>query len=252
MSTATPALGRVENGMAHIVQDALSWAAGDVDSAVAEARRCKTIRQWHKQLQRRIGGTAFGTSLIPGLHGFGIGLELPCLFTLMARGAIGTGALLGAAIDAETDLLAIFGLWSGAIHKNTLAAAQGGAVFVNYEGGAIITSSLAHPAYGAKVLALGLKLGVQAVSADLGGVAGKVAGSSAGPVSVMMQPAIRTLLAKISAKASGQIGAKVAAGFAPVLGAAISGGISYHVLAKFFAAAKSYYEHKIVDTSTPV
>jgi hypothetical protein len=248
MSTASLVLGHtIDHRMTEILHDSVSRVISETESAAAEAREYKTVEQWHKRLQTRVSVAAAGAAFIPGVQGLGILAELPYLLYLMGCGAIGTGALMGAEIDAETDLLAIFGLWSGAIPKRTLATAEGGAVVVNHSGGAIIVNSLAHPAYGAKVLALGFNYGTKAIAADAGGVPGKVIANSAGPVSHMLQPIFRKVLVKISAKVS----AKFAAGFVPFLGAAVSVAISRHALKKFLDSAKLYYEHNITDTTAP-
>jgi hypothetical protein len=248
VSTASLALGRkTDNRMTEILHESVSRVISETGSAVAEAREYKTAEQWHQQLQTRVSVAAASAEFIPVVHAFGILAELPYLFYLMGRGAIGTGALMGAEIDAETDLRVIFGLWSGAIPTRTLVTAEGGAVVVNYNGGAILVTSLAHPAYGAKVLALGFKYGTKALAADAGGVAATVIADSAGPVSQMLQPIFGKVLVKISPKVS----AKFVADFVPILGAAVSVAISRHVLKEFLTSAKLYYEHKIKDATTP-
>jgi hypothetical protein len=242
MSAASLALGPKKQDVAtEIFHDALKWATSNAETAAAEARQYKTVQQWHGNLRARISVAAGGTSVIPGLHGGGIVLELPYLFHLMASGAIGTGELMGAKIEAEDDLLAIFALWSGAINKSALAAAPGGVVIVN---------SVAYPTFGAKVLALGFKIGVKAAAANVGGVAGLALKTSAIPVGHMLQPVFVKILAKISVKISAKFGAKALAGFVPFLGAAVSIGISLYILDEFLTSAKLYYEHKVKDTDS--
>jgi hypothetical protein len=247
MSTATLALGHnTENRVAEIFHDSVSRVMSESESAAVEAGEYKTVERWRQQLQTRVSVAAVGAEFIPGVHGLGILAELPYLIYLMGRGAIGTGALMGAEIDAEDDLRAIFGLWSGAIPRRTLAAAQGGAVVVNYNGGAVIISSLAHPAYGAKVMALAFGIGVKAAALDAGGMAGTIAGSGAGLAGHVLRPIFQKVLVKISAKVS----AKFVAGFVPFLGAAASVAISRHILKKLVASAELYYENKIRDART--
>lgn len=255
MSAASMALGHkadsrlkeILHDLTGSLHDTISQVISETDSAAAEACGYQTIEAWRKQLLTRISLAAGSAEFIPGVHGLGILAELPYLFYLMGRGAVGTGALLGAEIDAEDDLRAIFALWSGAIPKSTLAAAQGSAVVVNYNGGAVIINSLAHPAYGAKVLALGFKIGTKAAALDAGGAAGTIAGKGAGLVSHALQPVFKKVLVKVSAKVS----AKLVAGSVPFLGAAVSVAISRHILNEFLASAKLYYEHKVKDTPTP-
>ena len=171
-------------------------------------------------------------------------LELPYLLRLMGRGAIGTGELLGAGIDAEADLLAIFALWSGAINTGALAAAVGGVVVVE---------GVAYPAFGAKALAMGLKIGVKAAAGHAGvnAAAGAAIGHAAGAVSQMLQPIFGKVLAKISAKITAKFGAKAVAGFFPFLGACINAGISLYILNEFLTSARIYYEYKIKDSGRP-
>jgi hypothetical protein len=245
MSTATLAVSHsTENRVTEAFHDAVSRVISETESAAVEAREYQTVERWRKQLQTRVSVAAVGAEFIPGVHGLGILAELPYLFYVMGRGAIGTGALMGAEIDAEPDLMAIFGLWSGAIPRRTLLTAQGGAVIVPYNGGAVVVNSLAHPAYGAKVLALAFKYGTTAVATDAGGVAGQaVAHGAAGPASQMLKPIFAKVLAKVSAKVS----AKFVAGLVPFLGAAVSVTISRHILKELVASAKLYYANKIED-----
>lgn len=223
---------------------ALSVLVGDAESAAAEARKYETVQRWREELQRRTGGAALGMSLIPGLHGGGLVVELPYLFRLMGRGAIGTGELMGAAIEPDTDLLAIFALWSGAISKTALVSAIGGVVIVD---------GVAYPAFGAKALAVGFNIGVKVAASHAGvsAAAGVAIGPAAGAASHMLQPLFGKVLAKIGAKISAKIGAKATAklvtGFVPLLGACVSTGISLYILSEFLTSAKIYYEHKIRD-----
>jgi hypothetical protein len=222
----------------------LNRMIGDAESAAAEARKYATVQRWREELQLRTGGAALGTSLIPGLHGGGLVLELPYLFRLMGRGAIGTGELMGAKIEPDTDLLAIFSLWSGAINKAVLASAIGGVVIVD---------GIAYPAFGAKALAIGFKIGIKVAASQAGisGAAGIAIGPATGVASHMLQPLIGKVLTKIGAKISAKIGAKayakVVVGFVPFLGACVSTGISLYILTELLTSAKIYYEHKIKD-----
>lgn len=249
MNAASWALGTArEDQVTEIFRASVNWVAGDAAAAAAEARKCKTVQQWHKHLQARISAVAFSSALIPGLHGAGIIAELPYLLRLMGGGAIGTGELAGAAIEADADLPAIFALWSGAISNTALASAAGSVV---------IADSVACPQFGAKVLALGFKIGVKAAAAHagIGGAAGAAIGYGAGTAGTMLQPAFGKVLAKISAKVTAKIGArasaKVLAGFVPLVGAGVSTAISLHILNEFLASAKIYYEHKVKDAATP-
>ena len=231
--------GREEQAK-EIFLTAIRLAAGDAESAKAEAREYKTLEQWRRQLRRRVGVAAGGTALIPGLHGGGIALEIPYLFRLMGRGAIGTGGLMGAEIEPEADLLAIFALWSGAINEAALLAAVGGVVVVD---------SVVYPAFGAKALAIGLKLtaGTVIAHAGIGGVGGMAMGKATGVVTHMLQPVFGHFLAAISAKISAKIGAKIVAGTVPLLGAGVGAAISVYILTEFLTAARTYYGYKLRD-----
>jgi hypothetical protein len=248
VNSASWAVGPGYNDQAtEIFLAALNLMIGDEKSAKAEARSCGTVQRWHEQLQVRTCTAAFGTSLIPGLHGGGIALELPYLLRLMGRGAIGTGELMNAKIEAEADLLAIFALWSGAINKSALAAAAGGVVIVD---------SIAYPAFGAKVLAVGFKIGVKAASNHAGTrvAAGAAIGHAAGKASNILQPIFGKILAKIAAKISAKVAAhayaKALVGLVPFLGACVSTGISWYILREFLTSTRIYYEHKNRDVGT--
>jgi hypothetical protein len=242
MSAASWALGRTkEDQMREIFRASLDWVVRDAESAAAEARGYQTVQKWRAQMEGRISMAAFGASVIPGVHGAGVVLELPYLFYLMGHGAIGTGELAGAKIEAEADLLAIFALWSGAINKSALAAAEGSVVAVN---------SVAYPAFGAKVLALGFHIGGKAIAANIGGVAGMAVGYGAGQVGTILQPVFGKVLAKISAKISAKFGAKALFGFVPVFGAAVNVAISLYILDELLKWAELYYQHKVKDAGT--
>jgi hypothetical protein len=86
------------------LHESISKVISEAESAAAEARGYQTVERWRTQLLTRISLAAGGAEFIPGVHGLGIVAELPYLFYLMGRGSIGVGALLGAEIDAESDL----------------------------------------------------------------------------------------------------------------------------------------------------
>lgn len=242
MTTATLALRHKKDSQAaEIFQTSLNWVTGSAEAAAAEARGYQTVDKWREHLESRTTMAALGTSVIPGLHGGGIALELPYLFRLMGRGAIGTGELMGATTEADADLPAIFALWSHAIDKTVPAAAVGGVAIVD---------SVAYPVFGAKVLALGFKIGVKVAAANVGGVAGGAAGIGGSQVATMLQPIFGKILTKVSAKITAKFGAKTLTGFVPFLGAVVSVGISLYVLDEFLASARDYYECKVRDAST--
>lgn len=220
-----------EDRIGEMLRSSVDWMVSDVESAAADVHKFQTVEQWRKHLESRVSVAAFGAAVIPGIHGAGILAELPYLFRLMCYGAIGTGELAGVKTEPEADLLAIFGLWSGAIDKRVLATAAGAYIDVNIA---------AYSAFGAKVLALGLDVGVHAVAASVGGPAGAVLVNGGGLAGGLLQP----VLTKISAKVTAKVGAKALAGFVPLVGAVVSVGISLYILDEFLDAAKQYYEHK--------
>lgn len=227
-----------EDQVRELLRTSLSWVVSDAESAVAEVRTFQTVRQWRRNLEARISAAAFAAGIIPGMNVGGILLELPYLFHLMGRGAIGTGKLAGSRIEAEADLVAIFGLWSGAINESALVAAEGTVVVVN---------SVAYPVFGAKVLALGLDFGAHAIAASVGGVAGATMANAAFPLGIMIEPALTKISAKISAKVTAKVGAKAVICFVPLFGAVVNIGISLYILDEFLDAAEQYYQHKIKD-----
>lgn len=185
---------------------------------------------------------AFGAAVIPGIHGAGILAELPYLFRLMCYGAIGTGELAGVKTETEADLLAIYGLWSGAIDKRVLATAAGAYLDVNIA---------AYSAFGAKVMMLGLDVGVHAVAASVGGPAGVVMLNGGGLAADLLHPMLTKISAKVTAKVTAKVGAKTLVGFVPLVGAVVSAGISLYILDEFLDAAKQYYEHKAMAGGMP-
>jgi hypothetical protein len=242
MTTATLALPGKQDGMAaEVFRTTLDRLTRHADNAVAEARKYRTIERWQRHLRRRISAAAVGTGLLPGLHAAGMLVEAPYLVRLMGRGGLGIGALKGATVEAESDLPAIFALWSGAISKTTVAAAEGGVVIVD---------SVAYPAFGAKVLALGFKLGVKAAASGLvGGATGTAIGNAASIAEYLLKPIFHKIAAKVSAKVAAKVGAKTVSDFVPLIGATVSVGISLYILNEFLTEATRYYEHKLSDAS---
>jgi hypothetical protein len=108
-------------------------------------------------------------------------------------------------------------------------------------------NGISYPAFGAKALALGFKLGVKVAAAEIGGVTGTAISASAGSASHMLQPVLGKLLAKVSAKISAAVGAKAFAALVPLIGAGVSIAISRHILGDFLASARVYYAHKLAD-----
>jgi hypothetical protein len=225
-----------EDRIGEILRSSVDWAVSDVESAAAEVHEYQTVEQWRRHLETRISVAALGTAAIPGMHGLGMLAELPYLFHLISYGAIGTGELAGAKTEAKADLLAIFALWSGAIDKGALATAAGAYVDVNIA---------AYSPFGAKVLALGLDMGVHAVAASVGGPAAVAMVNGGGVAGDVLQPMLAKISAKVSAKITAKVGAKALAGFVPLVGAVVSVGISLYILDEFLNEAKRYYEDKI-------
>jgi hypothetical protein len=231
-----------EDRIGEILRSSVDWMVSDVESAAAEVRQYQTVEQWRRHLETRISVAAFGTAAIPGIHGAGLLVELPYLFRLMGYGAIGIGELAGVKTEAEADLLAIFGLWSGAIDKRVLAAAAGAYVDLNIA---------AYSPFGAKVLALGLDMGVHAVAASVGGPAGVAMANGGGLAVDLLHPLLAKISAKVSAKITAKVSAKALAGFVPLVGPVVSVGISLYILKEFLDAAKRYYEHKVKAGGMP-
>lgn len=237
MSTLSLALHRnTEDQIREILRTCLDWMASNAQGAASDVHKYQTVEQWRKNLETRVGAAAFGAAIIPGLHGFGMLAELPYLFHVMGYGAIGTGELAGATIEPEADLLAVLGLWSGAIDKEALVAAGSAVVAAN---------TVAYPVFGAKVLILGLDIGVHVAATGIGGVAGASMTSAAGLAAELFEPALTKISAKVTAKVTAKVGTKAVAGFMPFFGAVINSGISLYVLSEFLDAATDYYEHKV-------
>lgn len=237
MSTLSLALHRDrEEQIREILHTSLDWVVSDAEAAASDVHKYRTVEQWRKNLETRVGAAAFAAAIIPGVHGLGMIAELPYLFHVMGYGAIGTGELAGATIEPEADLLAVFGLWSGAVNKEALAAAGGSVVAAN---------TVVYPAFGAKVLTLGLEIGVHAAAAEIGGVAGATMASAGGLAGDWIQPALTKISAKISAKVTAKVSAKALAGFVPFFGAVVNTGISVYILDEFLDTAGEYYDQKV-------
>ena len=146
----------------------------------------------------------------------------------MGRGAIGTGELIGAEIEPEADLLAIFALWSGAINTDGARFCGRGRRHCRRHCLPGVRGQGIWPSASRSVSRSPSATPVSALQPE------QPSDRPPEQLANMLQPIFSKIFAKIGAKISAKIGAKVYAkavvGFVPFLGACVGTGISLYIL----------------------
>lgn len=161
------------------------------------------LPQWRFESVTAVTGVGVLTGLAPGPAGIVLeGLDIAYLLASCGRACYGIGHILGREVDYDRDIPLILAIWANAGEAAAIAGA--GKVGVKIGGKAAVV------------------LGTQAASKLGGKMLAKVSG-------------------KAAAKLTGKLGAKAAAGFMPIVGPAVSGGINYWVATSLMDAAEKYY-----------
>ncbi len=180
-----------------------------------------TVEQWRTKTIAKVSAVGFLTGLPGGLSG-GIlaALDLAYLFAAAGRGCYGLGHILGQEVDREKDLRLILACWCGS--ATAVSAVSAGKV--------------------------GIKLFGKAAAGPAAAFAVKVAAKASfkGGGKIMAK-----ILPQIAAKMAGQAAGKGFAMFVPLLGGAVSAGISYWVAESLMTAAEQYYRNQYIEFNDP-
>jgi len=177
--------------------------------------------EWRTNTTAKVSAVGFLTGLPGGLSG-GIlaALDLAYLFAAAGRGCYGLGHILNQEVDREKDLRLILACWCG-------SAKAVSAVTAGKTGIKVFGKAAAGPA-----VAFAVKVAAKASFKGGGKILAKV-------------------LPQIAAKMAGQAAGKGFAMFVPLLGGAVSAGISYWVAESLMTAAEQYYRHEYVEFNDP-
>ncbi len=186
------------------------------DDLAVTARRY-TLGRWRWAAVAKVCAVGFLTGLPGGLlGGVMVPLDVAYLFAAAGRGCYGIGYILGREVDRHKDLELILACWCGA--ATAVPAVAAGKVAVKVFGKAALPTAVA---LGTKIIAKSaLKVG--------GNFLGK-------------------LIPQVAAKLAAQLAGKAGAALTPVLGGAVSCGVSYWVADSLMRAAEGYYRNEYVQ-----
>jgi hypothetical protein len=208
-----------------LIAQAIDKAASSTDLLSSESLesvvRKYTVARWRTATITKVAAVGFLTGLPGGLSG-GIlaAMDLAYLFAAAGRGCYGIGYILGKPVNREKDLKLILACWCGS--ATAVSAVTAGKVGLKVFG-----KAAAGPA-----AAFAVK------------VAAKASFKGGGKIMAKVVP-------QMAAKLAGQAAGKGFATVVPVLGGAVSAGISYWVAESLMTAAEQYYRHEYVEFNDP-
>ncbi len=194
------------------------WCGRQVSSEQFAAKASRhTVAQWRRKTIVKVTSVGFLTGIPGGLVGGALAaLDLAYLFASAGQGCYGIGHILGRDIDRERDLRLILACWCGAASAVSTVAAGKVAVKV----------------FGKAALPTAASLAVKVIAKTSFKAGGKF---------------MSKLAPQLAAKVAGQLAGKAGAVLVPLLGAAVSSGISYWVATTLLDAAESYYANEYVQ-----
>ncbi len=219
-------MAKVKEHAANLFIKAFEGLSFDPDKIYNRAAQHYTLSQWRHRQEGFAGGAGGVAAIVPGLHIPALGLDIGILVNRMDECCYGIGTIIGLRsgkgnILEQEDLANILALWSGAITVDQIDSVLKETRAVKFGGVA------AGPVLG-KTAAVSLR------------VLGKTTGS--------LSPMVAS---KIAAKLGAKIAAKTMAGWIPVAGALVSGGINVWLVASVSNTAEPYYTWKATHMWRP-
>lgn len=198
----------------------------DIDSIYADASRY-TLADWQNAQRAMVGASGAAAVAIPLAHMAGIAADLAFVVNRMGVSTFGTGAILGSDrgygnILERADFEAVLAYWSGDEGVREAMNGKGAADLASKAGFKVATKL-----YG-KAAAITL---TQTMLASSGYLIGQKLGGKA--------------MAKVAAKVSAKFAGKTAAGFIPILGPVVGGGINLWIISGVLDAAHEFYSDKV-------
>jgi hypothetical protein len=204
-------------GFSEWVGNAFDGLTPDHDGIYESAAKY-SIAEWKATQKTLVTGSGALASGVPGLHLVGIGADVVFLMNRMAVCSYGLGAIIGKSsghgnfLESE-DFAVVLARWGGDDSVSDAAIGKVCADLMGKVGGKGVSKVLAKTAAEKGGILLGKKL------------AGKVG-------------------AKVGVKFGAKLGTKAAAGWFPLLGAAVGGGINLWFITEIASSAESWYRIK--------
>ena len=194
----------------------------DLDGLFASAH-VKQLTDWTRGQQALVTASGAGASAVPGLHLVGIAADVMFLMNRMSVCSYGIGAILGHQANLGNvlepeDFAVVLAVWAG---EGGIAEAIAGKQTSD-------TSNVT----GGKVLGKSVYRILAKTTCEKAGllIDGKLSGPLAGTV---------------AARFGGKLGGKAAAGFIPLLGPVVGGGVNLWFLSGIAAAAEQWFRFKV-------
>ncbi|VTR99140.1 hypothetical protein [Tuwongella immobilis] len=217
MSNFNGYMSKLNDLIAKAIEKAAS--SSDILSSddLAVVAKKSTIEKWRRNTIRKVTGVGFVTGIPGGLSGGLLAvLDLAYLFAAAGRGCYGLGYILNKEVDREKDIKLILACWSGA--ASAVPAVTAGKIGIKVFGKAVAGPMA------------GMTVNVVAKAAFKGG-----------------SKILSKVLPQITSKMAGQMAGKGFSMFVPLLGGAVSAGVSYWVASSLMNAAELYYQNECVE-----
>lgn len=208
--------------MTDYVLKAFETLRPDLDGIYTSAH-AKPLADWKRTQQTLVTASGAGASAVPGLHLVGMAADIMFLMNRMSVCSFGIGAILGheaqlGNVLEPEDFAVVLAVWAG---EGGIAEAIGGKEQSD-------TSNVS----GGKVLGKSVYRILAKTTCEKAGllVNGKLSGSLAG---------------KVAGRFAGKLGGKAAAGFIPVFGAMVGGGVNLWFMTGIASAAEQWFRFKV-------
>ncbi|WP_030172191.1 hypothetical protein [Streptomyces sp. NRRL S-813] len=192
-----------------LIFKAIAAALGDADEVLQDTKRWKSVGRWKWWQSSQAVGLAAAGTLIPGTWLVAAPASVVFTYRKMAHIAWAIGQDMNAEVEPVNDILLITGLWTGAISTDTLAAAG----------------------------AACKELDLEALKAS--GTVEELAVTRS-----LLEQAVPGFFSMLGVKLGVYVAGEVGAGFAPVVGATIIGGVTAATVDAFADHARQFYTHK--------
>ncbi len=194
----------------------------DLDGIYTSAH-AKPLADWRRMQQAFVTASGAGASAVPGLHLVGIAADVMFLMNRMSVCSFGIGAILGHEANLGNvlepeDFAVVLAVWANEGGISELIGGKVPSDTSSVTGGKVLGKSV----YRILAKTVCEKAGLLADGKLTGPLAGKVAGRFAG-----------------------KLGGKAAAGFIPLVGAVVGGGVNLWFLSGIASAAEQWFRFKV-------
>lgn len=232
-ATVTAGSGSAGN---HWLIEVFDTLGGDPSLAIGAAQNYSSIGFWVASQAAQAATTGAIAVAIPFAHLPALAVDVAFLLHKMCFCSWGIGALHGCTVDGKEDFAIILRLWAGDLQETELpvvlsTAAVSGllAVGIAQYGVAGLVGKAAAEAAKAATIAAGQKIGAKGAAKAAGKLTGKIGEKAA---------------SKIAAKFVSKFKTKSIAGFLPLIGPVLGGGINAYFVKDIADSAGVYYAAK--------